>query len=460
MENNLNEIDKYDVVKHIGKGSFSNVYLCKQDLPLFLNESNELNELNQEFFIIKEININELVKKYVKNTNGKSTNIKKTNVKNTNTNYKHKKNGPSSLEVNITPYAERKIQESKTLEMEYYYKRLEELIESEIEILKMLDHKNIIKFYGYTKKNGIYYLRMEYCDGGDVYEYLKNGNNMENRNVFNGFSNKFLYDFLKQTTDGLFYLHGRNIIHRDIKLHNVLMKTVKGEIVFKISDFGFACFDMSNENFLDDDNDILSKKYYKLCGTPYYMAPEIILNMNKMENITSYRMNRKKYEIFYNKKIDMWSYGICIYELIFNILPFSNIKTINDLEILFSLENIQDILNKKIVDKTSIGNNIKQLLMFLLQIDILQRYSINEVKQFIMEKIGEVEVVFMNKANLTDIINCNENIYKKNETMKEHIIRQPINIDENIESWEKINKSSSLIMKMSIKKGFLNWLIN
>jgi serine/threonine protein kinase len=63
-ESEKDEIDKYEIVKQIGKGSFSNVFLCKQDLPLFLNDSCQL---TNELFIIKEININELVKKYVKN---------------------------------------------------------------------------------------------------------------------------------------------------------------------------------------------------------------------------------------------------------------------------------------------------------------------------------------------------------------------------------------------------------
>ena len=116
------------------------------------------------------------------------------------------------------------------------------MIESEIEILLRLDHLNIIKFYGYTKKRGVYYLRMEYCNGGDVYEYLKKKSpTCIQRNCFGGFSDEFMQEFIRQTSNGLKYIHDKNIIHRDIKLHNILIHNTQNGIQFKISDFGFAC---------------------------------------------------------------------------------------------------------------------------------------------------------------------------------------------------------------------------
>jgi serine/threonine protein kinase len=310
-----NDLYNYDVIKRIGKGSFSNVFLCTNEVPLLINETEEL-------FIVKEININELVNKYMLNSENKFKETYKRVLK------------EKKVDVNITPYKQSKdIYDIKNKEYEYYFNRLKQLIESEIEILSNVDHENIIKFYGYSYNKGIYYLKMEYCNGGDVYEYLKQ-NIDKDKNSFNGTSNDFLYEFIKQTSDALVYLHNNNIIHRDIKLHNVLMKRddKTNDIVFKVSDFGFACYDLTSlKDF--DIHDVMIKKYYKLCGTPYYMAPEIILNINNMENITLYNDNSNlQLKFFYDKRIDVWSYGICIYELIFNILPFSNIKTIDDLE--------------------------------------------------------------------------------------------------------------------------------
>lgn len=438
-----NEIQNYEVIKQIGKGSFSNVFLCKNEIPLFINEA----ESHEELFIIKEININELVKKYMINAKNKNNINKNKNVSEISEEEK-------SVKVNITPYKDSVNMDVKNKEYEYYYNRLRQLIESEIEVLSSLDHENIIKFYGYTYDSGIYYLRMEYCNGGDVYEYLK-GNN---RNFFNGISNDFVYEFVKQTSEGLLYMHNKNIIHRDIKLHNVLMKKEKDDkIVFKISDFGFACYDLTSKEDIDV-NEILVKKYYKLCGTPYYMAPEIILNMNKLENITIYKRGPLERDYFYDKRIDIWSYGICIYELLFNILPFSNIKNVDDLEKFYKMSSIQETIDRRIKKKGSLNKDFKKLLLNMLKIDYTKRYNIVDINKYINSKIDKI-ILDRNKE-LHDIVNCKENYYKKDELMKQHIVRNPVNQNENKgESWEKINKSSSLIMKMSIQNGFLNWLL-
>lgn len=441
-----NDLYNYDVIKQIGKGSFSNVFLCTNEVPLITSDI----ESQDEFFIVKEININELVNKYMMNSENKFQETYKRVIKD------------KKVSVNITPYKETiGIHEIKNKEYDYYFNRLKQLIESEIEILSNIDHKNIIKFYGYSYNKGIYYLKMEYCNGGDVYEYLKK-NNSSDKNSFNGVSNKFLYEFIKQTSDGLVYLHKNNIIHRDIKLHNVLMinDKKKNDIIFKISDFGFACYDLTT--LIDNDiHEVMRKKYYKLCGTPYYMAPEIILNMNKLENITIYKGDSNlQSTFFYDKKIDIWSYGICIYELIFNILPFSNIKTIDDLEKFYKYKNIQGVMDKKIRRKSSLSEDFKEILLNMLQVDYKNRYSIEDINKYIYKKIN-CEIVDRNKE-IQDVINCKENTHKMNERMKQHIVKKTIvkkNEDKEESSWERVNKSSSLIMKMSMENGFVKWLL-
>lgn len=483
----------YEVIKQIGKGSFSNVFLCKyeKEATPFLDEDTFIEvDLKHEksvsdtedLFIIKEININELVRRcMVDNMRKRESHSRKNQLYN------------DEVKVNITPFDKDKGKykedidikqrnEDLNKESRYYNRRFEELIESEIEILSNLDHENIIKFYGYTKEDGIYYLKMEYCDGGDVYEYLKNPERLKDRNCFNGFSNEFVYDFILQTTDALEYLYDKNIIHRDIKLHNVLMKKINGKIQFKISDFGFACYDLSKFDELDklDLDKVLIKKYYKLCGTPYYMAPEIILNMNKLENIAYYKKTQEESIIFYDSRIDIWSYGICIYELLFNILPFSNIRNIDDLSKFYKTHNIQKRLNARIETKMVINKDFKELLLKMMTINPNARFTIKDIQLFI--KTNKQCVLISEENVLDDLINCKENTYLKNEVMKQHIIRNPVKSlpkqstikffgkteinkgklkDTNIkDSWEKINKSSSLIMKTSVETGFLKWLLS
>jgi serine/threonine protein kinase len=442
----MNFIDDYEVIKHIGKGSFSNVYLCKYEDPLC--------SFKEELFIIKEININELVKSYIlRNVSQEKENrtIRRVGKR-------------DKKDIGITPYGD---DEMVNMEQEYYYNRLEELIESEIKILSILDHPNIIKFYGYTKHDGIYYLRMEYCDGGDVYDFLKSENLNEYRNQCGGFTNSFMYEFFKQTVCGLDYIHQKNIIHRDIKLHNVLIKYDESGIQFKLSDFGFACYDLSSINKKDIDiKDILYKKYYKLCGTPYYMAPEIILNINDMENIANYKKNIKRGNFIYDKKIDVWSLAICLYELMFNLLPFSNIRTIVDLENFYKLDNIQKVIDKKIKRRCVLTSVFSETLYKMLRIMNTDRCNIKDIKEFI--RIHDLDNLIINTVekdssdmlcfkDIPDIINCRENVYIKNEQMKQHIIKSPV-IDMDL-SWEKIKKSSSLILKRDIRWRFLDWFL-
>jgi serine/threonine protein kinase len=447
-------VEDYEVIKHIGKGSFSNVYLCKNEMPVYISES----ESHDELFIIKEININELVKSYILKNSGST--IRRVGKG-------KRKDGDENVAVNITPYENS--DELTNLEQEYYFHRLEELIESEIEILSNLDHPNVIKFYGHTKKNGIYYLRMEYCNGGDVYDFLKSDKSEKYRNSSGGFTNTFFYEFFAQITHGLKYVHDKNMIHRDIKLHNVLLKYVDNTIQFKLSDFGFTCYDLTSMNIKDVDLDVvLCKKYYKLCGTPYYMAPEIILNMNMMENIANYKSRNKRLPFVYSKKIDIWSFGICVYELMFNLLPFSNIKNINDLERFYKLENIQGIMDKKIHRRITLKPEFKNLIMSMIRVDKNERCSVDDIVKFLTE-CEDITDLIQNEnhsANVLDMINCRENSFIKNEQMKQHVVRNPVipetqEIEENLNlSWEKINKSSSLIMKTSVQPGFLNWLFN
>ena len=378
-------INQSEFVKYIGKGSFSTV-------SLYQNKSN--------YFVIKEININKLVEKYKKSEE----------------------------------------------DIEYYYNRLEELIDSEIYILKNLKHKNITEFYGYSKKNKIYYLYLEYCNNGDMYNYLKLNKTRE-KNTYDGVSGEFLNEFLKQTIDAIDYIHTLNIIHRDIKLHNILLHKINGKIIFKLTDFGFACYD----NTRISDN-ILSEKYYKLCGTPYYMAPEIILNMHNLENITNKGKDIIKIskENFYDKRIDIWSYGVCIYELVFNNSFLRGIKTIYDMEKFYNSESFGININAKL-NKIN-DTNLKTILYNIFKIDYTKRIFVSELKEHM-------------KFDFKIEINKNESSLfasKSNLSIKQHIVRKPIvEIESEVDgSWEKINNPSVMLTKIGFKDQFINWLNN
>lgn len=403
----MSDDDNLDVIKQIGKGSFSNVYLCKRPVSSMFGLS------QQEFvFIVKEINIDALVSKYMKNKI--CTPTPKVTI--------------SPMIPNITPCNKLSIKD-RSREEEYYYKRLHDLIESEIEVLYMLKHVNIIKIFNSTKNAYKYNLHMEYCELGDVYQYSKTNN----------IDNAFVSLFTKQMNDALTYIHSCNIIHRDIKLQNILVSRKNKSLVFKLSDFGFACYDLSSKLKSNDLDDIVAKKYYKLCGTPFYMAPEILLNMKKLENITLYDNSHRQFSnLFYDKQVDLWSFGICLYELIHKTLPFENIKNIKDLESFYKKSNVQEFFDKK----TSNNNVLRQLL----QINPRDR----RLPQDDMDVFTDV----------TEILNKNEPKTEPKEELKQHIVSAPISNESNVfESWQYIHKSSSLLNKLGVGGGFFDWLM-
>ena len=148
---------------------------------------------------------------------------------------------------------------------------------NEVATMKRFSHKNIIRFHDYIKTRRDIFFVLEYCNEGDLGEYISSEDK--------GFNNKYFYEIIS----GLRYLHKQGVLHRDIKPQNILIhnKTIK------ISDFGFA------KAF--EKNDLITT----FCGSPLYMAPEII---------TSHE---------YNSLSDIWSLGVVLYELLTKQHPYN-----------------------------------------------------------------------------------------------------------------------------------------
>ena len=151
-----------------------------------------------------------------------------------------------------------------------------QIIEKEIEILNSLDHPNIIKLRDLRKTKNNWYLIFEYCDLGDLENYIKKYfyNEKLNRCIV---PEDAAQKIVQQICEALKVMRKKSIVHRDLKLANIL---ITKDYVIKVADFGFAKF--------ADDNFLL-KSY---CGTPVTMAPEIL----------------KKNE--YNEKCDIYSLGL------------------------------------------------------------------------------------------------------------------------------------------------------
>lgn len=154
---------------------------------------------------------------------------------------------------------------------------------SEVQILLDLSHENIVKCYKTLESKKNYYIILEYCEGGDLSRYLRK---VKRPSIQDGLC------IMKQIRDSYKYLMSHNILHRDIKLENILIADLD-EMKIKLSDFGCSKADSIGTT---------------ICGTPKYMALEV------MENTTKY-----------DYKADLWSIGLVFWELLFGIdnFPFS-----------------------------------------------------------------------------------------------------------------------------------------
>ena len=153
-------------------------------------------------------------------------------------------------------------------------------IESEVNLLKKLDHPNIVKYIEYIQTKKHINIILEYVEGGSLHYILKQSGKMGEHLVF---------IFVKQILEGLVYLHNQGIIHRDIKGANLLL-TKNG--IIKLADFGYS--------ILNDKN-----KANSIVGTSCWMAPEVI---EQKGNISP--------------KCDIWSLGSTIIQLLTTQPPY------------------------------------------------------------------------------------------------------------------------------------------
>lgn len=157
-------------------------------------------------------------------------------------------------------------------------------IVTEIYLLKILRHENIVEMRDFFWDEGHIYIVMEYCDGGDLSSFIKKRHKLPEQ---------ICRRFLQQLALALKYLRNNNVCHMDLKPQNLLLIR-RPQLTLKVGDFGFARF-LSN-----------SQTKFAICGSPLYMAPEILLK-NK-----------------YDARVDLWSVGVIMYECLFGEAPYSS----------------------------------------------------------------------------------------------------------------------------------------
>ena len=208
-------------------------------------------------------------------------------------------------------------------------------IKNEIDILSKLDHPNIVKIIEFYSTPKAYYIITDFCSCGELYNQLKHE-----------YTENQLAVLFYQVLSGLSYLHSKNIVHRDLKLENILISEIEKDnntndkyFWVKIIDFGTAKIFEKNKN------------EKAVVGSSYYIAPEV-LHKN------------------YNEKCDTWSIGVILYMLIVGKAPFDGQ---NDEEIIENIEKGEfNSKHKKLLNSSF---EVQDLLKKLLEINVNKRLS-------------------------------------------------------------------------------------
>jgi len=164
-------------------------------------------------------------------------------------------------------------------------KKVKEEYETDIKHLRKLNHPNIVQFRGVCTQAPVYCILMEYCPYGPLFNLLREGKEVPP---------KKLVEWTKQLATGMNYLHQHKIIHRDLKSPNILIG--RNDII-KISDFG------TSRQWSEHSTQM------SFAGTVAWMPPEVIRNEPC------------------NEKVDIWSFGVCVWELLTCELPYKNVDS-------------------------------------------------------------------------------------------------------------------------------------
>ncbi|KAF9937881.1 hypothetical protein BGZ67_000767 [Mortierella alpina] len=162
--------------------------------------------------------------------------------------------------------------------------KVESSLEREIGILMGIDHENLLRICEVFNETEFYYVVTELAPDGELFDQIidkQKFTESETRHIF------------RQVLAGVQYLHERGVVHRDLKPENILVMD-KEAMTVKISDFGLA--KMIGEQVF----------FNTICGTPSYVAPEVIRNTQ------------------YGKGVDMWSLGVVLYICLCGFPPFSD----------------------------------------------------------------------------------------------------------------------------------------
>ena len=288
---------------------------------------------------------------------------------------------------------------------------------NEINILRKLDHPNILKIYEYFSNEKYWYFVMEYVSGGELYEKICDMQFYD--------ENKAAI-IMKQIFSCVSYLNQMGIVHRDLKPENMMMTNKKDALEIKLIDFGTATFLKKG------------KKLKNKVGSPYYIAPEVLKGN-------------------YGLECDVWYCGVILYILLVGYPPFDG-KNTN--EIFQNITKGYYKINGE--DWDNVSDDAKNLLNQLLEKNPSQRISAADALKhpFIIKNstIKKNENSAFNKISLKNCLQTFSSKQKLHQASVAFIVHQMSNtkmVQKLTEIFKELDESGEGLLSMEeLKKGY------
>ena len=336
----------------------------------------------------------------------------------------------------------------KILDKEKLKSQTKSTLYNEIEIISILKHPNIIYVDKILEDEKNYYIIMEFCEKGELFDYI-----VEKERLCPEEASIFFY----QIINGVEYIHKQGFVHRDLKPENLLLTKEK---ILKIIDFGL-CHNFNGTKFLTTK-----------CGSPSYAAPEILKGF--------------PYDGF---KTDIWCCGIILYAMLCGYLPFDGddnqeiFQSIVDGDLEFpnfleddSIDLLLRLLNPEPKERISIEEikyhpfYLKGKYFYMLKYEEIEEDSEDEDKNNDMKNNNFLNINLVDKKGLTTIKRKKESKYifnnikkvkeNENKSVKNNIYQNILNniknINEEEESTSRTKKKPDLITSFNNKEQTKN----
>ncbi|KAL7318455.1 hypothetical protein PS15m_001698 [Mucor circinelloides] len=243
-------------------------------------------------------------------------------------------------------------------------------VEREISVLKTLNHPYIVKLYNVVETEKYIGIILEYASGGELFEYILAHRYLKEKDAKR---------FFAQLISSVQYMHKRKIVHRDLKLENLLLDKNRNIIV---TDFGFA------NQFASAADDMMATT----CGSPCYAAPELVVNAG----------------LYAGSAVDIWSCGVILYAMLCGFLPFDDDPSNPDSDNINQLYRY--ILSTNLMFPSHVGVDARDLLAKMLVPDPARRCSLDYIvkhpwlesyRQFLKKDAAQLEIEALSASRLS-----------------------------------------------------------